>query len=721
MTTTNTETEVARRLSLSPEKLEGKERHNWCPQARDQLFGPESERHDPLPAHSKVIARYRSVLGEAHDESVRALTSNEATVHLLDDVEAAAITATRTAGRPMRVVLMGRTMAGKSTLLAALTGGSAERIGVGAQRTSRDVFAAPALDLQDVEIVDTPGVGAKDGAEDVALAMAEVPGADLVLWVASNDSFQEETAQALRAVAFQGKPVVVALNCRASLFDELVREDFLADPTFVFDQYQGHFNTIRAHLSAAGVEPVAEVMLHAEAARQARADEQFGAALKSASRVQNLLDTLENESRVHRTARRVLRATDEVRVQAQALSEVLADSEQQIRELVHVGRGLRKDQKLRAGRLVDACLQRMEDDAVRIVGQRHGWHQTITDFGPQVSEKWEEEQNSLITELGQALTSHLDELSRAIADANSAAQQEWSAAAPAAVKIEGLRDFRGLWKRRAAGTVVAVGGALGAPLLGAKVGLLAGGAFGGPIGAGIGVIVCGLGTALVTPLRKKVQSLFKGKGRILEENRELLRVEIGNVLEELQRQTRIQIDTIIRQVRADLSATAEQRAVAEMAVLDVADLLADQQKVISVATAELDHGTVVCLLQVDGRSRLASAVERVTRLAGVCIAVEVADHSFAESWLFPPSSPEVMTFGRPPSPEVPGARASSYVLGLTEQVPKALSVRPDRTSVTIETLVPEPILAAWSATLSDHLGTQITIAHPSLLGVPRNE
>ena len=64
----------------------------------------------------------------------------------------------------MRVVLMGRTMAGKSTLLAALTGGAAERIGVGAQRTSRDVFAAPALDLQDVEIVDTPGVGAKDGA-----------------------------------------------------------------------------------------------------------------------------------------------------------------------------------------------------------------------------------------------------------------------------------------------------------------------------------------------------------------------------------------------------------------------------------------------------------------------------------------------------------------------------------------------------------------------------
>ncbi|MBB1515753.1 GTPase domain-containing protein [Tessaracoccus sp. MC1679] len=698
-----------------------KARHDWSPEARDQFFGPEPTSDDPLPAHSEAVACCRSVLREAHRGSVRALRSHETTAYLLDFVEAAAIADTTTAGRPMRVVLMGRTMAGKSTLLAALTGGSAERIGVGAQRTSRDVFAAPALDLQEVEIVDTPGVGAKDGAEDVALAMAEVPGADLVLWVASNDSFQEETAQALRAVAFRGKPVVVALNCRARLFDELDREDFLDDPASVFDQHQGHFETIRAHLSAAGVQPLAEVMLHAEAARQARTDEEFGSGLKSASRIQHLLGTLEQESRVHRIARRVLRATDEVRVQAQMLSEVLADSEQQIRDLVRVARGLRKDQQLRAARLVDACQQRVEDDTVRMIGQRHGWHQTIADFGPQVAGKWEEEQDSLIAELDQALTSHLNELSRAIAEANSAAEQEWSTATLAAPRIEGLRDFRGLWKRRAAGAVVGAGGALAAALLGAKVGALAGGAFGGPIGAGVGLIVGGVGTALVSPLRKKVQSLFKGKGRILEENRELLRVEIGNVLEEMERQARTQTDTIIGRIRADLSSTAEQRAEAEVAVLDVAELLAGQQKLISAATAALDHDTAVCLLQVDGRPRLAASVERVTRLAGVCIAVEVTEQSFAESWLFPPSSPEVMTFGRPPSPEIPGARAASYVLGLTEQVPKVLRAHTDRTSVTIDALVPEPVLAAWSATLSDHLGTQITIARPNSLGVPRNE
>lgn len=692
-----------------------KARHDWSPQARDQFFGPEPDARNPLPAHAEAIARFRSVLRSAHRESVGALAGRETTAHFVDFVEGAAIADSAAADRPMRVVLMGRTMAGKSTLLAALTGGASERIGVGAQRTSRDVFAALALDLEDVEIVDTPGVGARDGAEDVAMAMAEVPSADLVLWVASNDSFQEETAQALRAVAFRGKPVVVALNCRAALVDELDREDFLDDPTSVFEQHQGHFDTVRAHLSAAGVRPVAEVMLHAEAARLARADVSCGVDLNIASRFKYLLEVLERESQVHRVARRVLRATDEVRAQAQVLGEVLAQSEQRIRELAHLERGLGEDQRLRVGRLVDACEQRMEDDAIGIVGQRRGWHQTITDFGPQVSEKWEEEQDALVAEVAHALTSHLNELSRAITEASSAAHHEWSTAAPSALRIEGLRDFRGLWKRRAVGAAVGAGGALGAALLGAKVGALAGAAFGGPIGAAVGVLVGGLGTALVSPLRKKAQSLFKGKARILDENRELLRTEIDAVLDDLERQTCAQIDEAFARIRADLAAAEKQRADAESASLDAADLLARQQQTICDAMAALDLDTTVCLLEVDGRSRLAGAVKRATRLAGVCIAVEVADDALAEAWLFPPSSPEIMTFGRPPSPATPGARAAAYVLGLTERVPVSLQARSGDTVVSSDAPVPKPIRAAWSATLSDHLDTQVTIIRPNVV------
>jgi hypothetical protein len=142
--------------------------------------------------------------------------------------------------------------------------------------------------------------------------------------------------------------------------------------------------------------------------------------------------------------------------------------------------------------------------------------------------------------------------------------------------------------------------------------------------------------------------------------------------------------------------------------------MATQQQVIDIAISKLDHETVGCLLHADGRPRLAASVERVTRLPGVCTAIQVTDEALAEAWLFPPSSPEVLTFGRAPSPGVLGANATSYVLGLTEEVPASIRCRPDHTVVTTNAAVPEPVLAAWSATLSDHLGTQVEIVGPSV-------
>ncbi|MEP7763097.1 GTPase domain-containing protein [Sanguibacter sp. 25GB23B1] len=650
-------------------------------------------------------------------------------VDLLDAVE---VIDAPLSARPMRVVLMGRTMAGKSTLLAALTGGSQDRVGIGAQRTSRDVFAAPALDSPDVEIVDTPGVGAKDGAEDVALAMAEVPGADLVLWVASNDSFQEETAQALRAVAYRGKPVVVVLNCRARLVDDLDREDFLEDPDSVFDQHEGHFKTIRAHLSSEGIRPVAEVRLHAEAARQARTDNDFGSALREASRVDRLLEVLDDESRARRTGRRVLREADEVRTQAQTVGEVVAYIEQQIRDTVQVARGMREDQERRFTRLVDACLQTMQDDVIRIIGARQGWHQTVADFGPQVADEWEREQTALVADLDGALKDRLTQLARAVNEASTDAQREWTTAIGTDLKIEGLRDFRGLWKRQAAGLVVGGGGTLAAVLAGIKLGVVvgaklgaAGGVAAGGVGAAPGAALGGVAGALtgavtvlagaivVTPLRKKVQSLFTSKAKILEENRELLQAKIGEVLEDVELQMLVAVSEAMEGVKQDLAAGFMWGAEAEAAALGVAEVLASQPPVISTALSTLDRETIGCLLLADGRPRLAASVEKVTRLAGVCTAIQVTDEAQAEAWLFPPSSPELLVFGRAPSAGLPGACATSYVLGLTEQVPESIRSRRENTIVATDAHVPDQVLAAWSATLSDHLGTQIEIANPS--------
>ncbi|MET7983154.1 GTPase [Streptomyces sp. NPDC005281] len=612
------------------------------------------------------------------------------------------------AGAPMRVVLMGRTMAGKSTLLAALTGGSAERIGDGRPRYSRDVFAAPAVDLHDVEIVDTPGVGARDGADDVAQAMAEVPGADLVLWVASNDSFQEETAQELRAVALRGKPVVVALNCREPLVDDLDREEFLEDPDSVFAEHEGHFKMIRSHLSAAAVRPVAEVMLHAEAARQARADGDYGADLWEASRLSALLAVLEQESRKRRTARRVLREADEVRSQAQALSGALAAVERETREIVDVGRKMREDQKRRAIRVVDACMQRMEDDVVRLVGRRQGWPQNVTDFGPQVVEQWDTEQAALVAQLDEALEARLSNLARAIEEAAVAVEHEWTTAVRPHLKVTEMRDFRGLWKREAAGVAVGAGGALASMALGAYVRSLA-----SPTGRAVGAVVMGLGPLLVTPVRKKIQSLFTSRAEILEANRDLLRTEISKVLNELEAQVLAEVSGTIAGVLETLTTSHVRRAKAEAAALVVADLLACQQQVVDSAVSTLDHETVRCLLRVDGRPRLAASVGKVTRLPGVCILVEVPDEALAEAWLFPPSSPEFLAFGRTPSPDLPGASAMSYVLGLTEGVPAFIRCRPDGTIVTTDAPAPNQVLEAWSATLSDHLGTPVKIVQPN--------
>lgn len=688
--------------------MASKNRHDWSPAARDQLCGLEPPCDNPSPAHAKAVAACRATLAEVHRLSRDGASTEKTTRQFVDFLTSAEVTDAPPSGAPMRIVLMGRTMAGKSTLLAALTGGSAERIGDGRPRYSRDVFAAPAVDLHDVEIVDTPGVGARDGADDVAQAMAEVPGADLVLWVASNDSFQEETAQELRAVALRGKPVVVALNCREPLVDDLDREEFLEDPDSVFAEHEGHFKMIRSHLSAAAVRPVAEVMLHAEAARQARADGDYGADLWEASRLSALLAVLEQESRKRRTARRVLREADEVRSQAQALSGALAAVERETREIVDVGRRMREDQERRTVRLVDACMQRMGDDVVRLVGRRQEWPQNVTDFGPQVVEQWDTEQAALVAELDEALEARLSDLARAIEEAAVAAEREWTTAVRPHRKVTGMRDFRGLWKREAAGVAVGAGGALASMALGAYVGSLA-----GPAGTVVGAVVMGLGSLLVTPVRKKVQSLFTSRAEILEANRDLLRTEISKVLNELEAQVLAEVSGTIAGVRETLTTSHVRRAKAEAAALAVADLLACQQQVVDSAVSTLDHETVRCLLRVDGRPRLAASVGKVTRLPGVCILVEVPDEALAEAWLFPPSSPEFLAFGRTPSPDLPGASAMSYVLGLTEEVPAFIRCRPDGTIVTTNAPAPNQVLEAWSATLSDHLGTPVEIVRPN--------
>ena len=78
------------------------------------------------------------------------------------------------------ITLFGRTMAGKSTLMEILTNGEGKSIGLGSQRTTRDVRKYKWNNLQ---ITDVPGIGAFEGEEDERIAFEAAKSADLILFL----------------------------------------------------------------------------------------------------------------------------------------------------------------------------------------------------------------------------------------------------------------------------------------------------------------------------------------------------------------------------------------------------------------------------------------------------------------------------------------------------------------------------------------------------------
>ncbi len=213
---------------------------------------------------------------------------------------------------PLRVVLLGRTQAGKSTLANYLSGSRRSVVGTGGQRTTRRSIAEPLSGRPDVLIVDTPGVGALDGAADRETAMAEARTADLVVWVGANNALQEQTADALRQVADWGVPLVLAWNCRAILDTPAGLAEFLDYPEDTFDSLDGHERRARAILAPFGQRPRASLALHAGAALASLDERPEAAALLRTSRVEQLVSTIvaEADRRLHN---RVVTVTDVAR------------------------------------------------------------------------------------------------------------------------------------------------------------------------------------------------------------------------------------------------------------------------------------------------------------------------------------------------------------------------------------------------------------------------
>ena len=102
------------------------------------------------------------------------------------------------------ITLFGRTMAGKSTLMEVLTEGDGSAIGMGAQRTTRDIRR---YEWNGLAVTDVPGIGAFEGEEDTRLAFDAAKTADLIVFLLTDDAPQAVEADCFRQVKDLGKPV----------------------------------------------------------------------------------------------------------------------------------------------------------------------------------------------------------------------------------------------------------------------------------------------------------------------------------------------------------------------------------------------------------------------------------------------------------------------------------------------------------------------------------
>lgn len=692
-------------------------RHKWWPAALPMVFGEEPAPSGIQLAIHDVVGAFAAEVAAIRDKALLEESELEGEVpgvSLSGDTSWLGWQDEPPSESPMRVVLMGRTMAGKSSLLAALTGAHFDRIGDGRQRFSRDICVARPEGLGHLEIVDTPGVGAQDGADDVELAFDAAREADLILWVASSDSVQEETASALTSLAVMGKPIIVALNCRQSL-GGVGKLTLLRFPERVFGQREGLVSELRRHLAKAAVQPLDIVHVHALAATEARAHNgEVDEELETASRIRNLIDSLNREHAARSTSRRVLRLVDGQRSQAEVLMISLAQGAENCR--AHAARGRKQNADIhgRLSRILQHAREEMASEIAILVARRHDWHLSLTDFGESVQQVWDEELQTLHDELIAMLDSRFSKLTDDVRSSITAADAEWTHVSEESFGLHDLTGFGSVLGNRLARLGIRamnVGGAMAGLWAGVQLGALMG-LPAGPMAvvpAAIGGLV-GLGVSLaLEPLQGLGERMFLGKDGVLRKRREELGRQIGPILDRLEAAYGEATEERLSVVHALLE---EERARSEDRCQSL-DYLAEQRatesKDLGALIKDLDKETVSALLRVAGRERLARSLKRATRVPGVCVLAEFGTASHTEAWLFPPDIGEKLASGHLPGPRDGAACALPYVLGLTDMPATVLTADSSVATILVEGDIPSGIVDTWSDALSSHTGKSIRI------------
>lgn len=264
--------------------------------ALQRLIRNLDKRAQALTGDGASVASARAELGRVRDQLAGELTDSLASARA-DQQARAARAGTFT------VALFGRTMAGKSTIREALTGGDGSTIGRGAQNATRGVTEYP---WNGLSVLDAPGIASSDdalrpGLDD--LAREAWHRADVVLVLLSTDGIQEAVFDGIAEVRSASKPILFVLNYKLDLTRPVLRRRFIAEGGLQSERIRADLAGHRARLEHLAVDRLGMlpdnlvvIPVHAQAAFLAR--QPNGAAepsLHELSELDNVRDALAAE------------------------------------------------------------------------------------------------------------------------------------------------------------------------------------------------------------------------------------------------------------------------------------------------------------------------------------------------------------------------------------------------------------------------------------------
>jgi tRNA U34 5-carboxymethylaminomethyl modifying GTPase MnmE/TrmE len=515
---------------------------------------------------------------------------------------------------PARVVLMGRTQAGKSTIFRHLTGSNKSEIGSGGQCTTREVIRAPYRLNPGVVIADAPGVGALEGIEDQRAALDEARRADLVVWVFTTDSLPEDTRHNLALVASWGVPMIRVLQCQDDLVhvpgiepgDDLAERGFLKapekHPVSVIKSHSGHMARADRTLNEARQDPGPWIPVHAQAAvMAAQRSPERAQALLEASNIAALEAAIESELVRNRDARRLVATSDIARRAVREVEVHLAGRAEGVREQMEAETGKVADLRQRILDELDRARGKHKRTLRSRLGRLDRWADDhYRDSSKDLEKNWASTSEQLHKKIDEVVEQDWDSLRVRLAEIQAEVNAAWRKVALQGKNAKSPRSkvsVNPVWFDPAVRVSASlVGGAIGFTL-GGPLGALVGGVIGDLVGPWLSDLFGSRRSQLNRRRGELHKQVMDAKDATLEASLKQWDKQVARIVKVLERNSRQAEKRIARCL--EIATTLEEIAVNARRAVDRCD-------------ADLVHD----LLVLRGCADVASAVGEVRRVPG---------------------------------------------------------------------------------------------------------